>query len=247
MSACNVGYGAAGTAPLSVAESIGVGAARCVLPFKFDGLRVPEPSTRAESDVQRKSGAGGFVQRNLTRKKLQSSGPRDFDDEVKGQMNLRDREGAGSMSGEDASGMVKIELDAGELSVLKRILESLEAKGLKEDHSPDSGSDKRVAQILFDARRDRARLFPVSMFSEPAWDMLLALYIADEVTVAGDLARWIRTPLTTAMRWIQYLESHKLVVRESSPADRRAHVIRLTDQARANMRVILSEMVEKFT
>lgn len=188
------------------------------------------------------------MQYNVSRKKPSSCDPSGLQDNASAPTESRRREAKRRPPSESiaAGGQVKIELGPGDAAVLKRILESLEDGSSGATHALDDGSEKLVAEIMFEARRDRARLFPPSMFSEPAWDMLLALYIANEVTVAADLARRTATPITTAMRWIQYLESHRLIVRESCSADRRSHTIRLTEQARTNMRIVLSEMVEKW-
>jgi DNA-binding MarR family transcriptional regulator len=139
---------------------------------------------------------------------------------------------------------MSVRLEASDVEALTRILGSLAVA--KEWAAEPGNTERQFAQILFNARKARARMFPASMFSEPAWDMLLALFIADEVPAAADLARWIDAPLTTAMRWLGYLEDHKLISRESSPADKRAHRIRLTDRARCNMQQLFSEVMSEW-
>lgn len=146
----------------------------------------------------------------------------------------------------DSDDAIRLELAEGDFAALKRILACLAGDDPGQTAAPDESAGRRVAEIMFNMRQARAQIFPASMFNEPAWDMLMALYVAHEVSAAADLARWTHTPLTTAMRWIEYLESHKLIVRESSPADRRAHMIRLTDQGRANMDALFADLVEQW-
>ena len=85
-------------------------------------------------------------------------------------------------------------------------------------------SSKAKARMLFEQRRARSRHFAPSMFSESAWNMLLALYAVEDserrMTITG-LAELSGAPLTTALRWLDYLEQERLIQRVSSPTDRR--------------------------
>lgn len=141
------------------------------------------------------------------------------------------------------SAAVRLEMNPADAAALKRILASLTEEEVSTSRSP-ADSERRVGAMIIEGRKARMRLFPASMFNEPAWDMLLALYFADRPPAAADLARWTSTPLTTAMRWIVYLEVHRLVTRESCPADRRVQTVRLTDQARANLEVFFSQVAD---
>jgi DNA-binding MarR family transcriptional regulator len=143
------------------------------------------------------------------------------------------------------SELVTIELSSVEVAALRRVLAIVEDAEMKDADPERSG--KAIAQTLFGLSKARAQLFPKSMFGEPAWDMMMALYIAEQVPAAADLARWTDTALTTAMRWISYLESHKLVVRESRDDDRRAHTIRLSDEAREKMAELFSGFAKDFS
>ena len=92
-----------------------------------------------------------------------------------------------------------------------------------------------VVRALMQARRMRSRYFNTSMFGEPAWDMLLALYAAAEengvLSVSG-LAEKAGTAPTTALRWLAYLESQGLAERRDKPNDQRVQLVQLTDKAR---------------
>lgn len=72
-----------------------------------------------------------------------------------------------------------------------------------------------VSRII-EARRVRESLFGPGLFSEPAWDMLLALFLAElrqQRVAAPDLARMISASLTVALRWMDVLEREGLVRR----------------------------------
>ena len=94
------------------------------------------------------------------------------------------------------------------------------------------------ARIVLNARRLRERHFKRAIFGEPAWEILLFLYIAEQSEgrlTTSRLAEWIATPLTTVLRWIDYLEREQLVARQPHPTDRRIVFIKLTEKGRTAM------------
>ena len=87
-------------------------------------------------------------------------------------------------------------------------------------------------------RRRRERIFPLDLFGEPAWDILLDLFSAHlqnkrisvtSVCIAANVAP------TTALRWISELEENKLIERFDSDTDRRVKWVKLTSSASAMM------------
>ncbi|NBC36325.1 MarR family transcriptional regulator [Novosphingobium sp. FSY-8] len=98
---------------------------------------------------------------------------------------------------------------------------------------PDGGSDPaEQAQAIYRNRRRRSHIFgSEDLFGEPAWDMLLDLYVAEKkqkriaVTSACIGAA---VPPTTALRWIRILEDKKLVIREVDKEDARRTFVRLS-------------------
>lgn len=101
------------------------------------------------------------------------------------------------------------------------------------------------ARSVLQTRRLRARHFNRVMFAEPAWDMLLLLYLADSSEgrqTIGQLAELIDTPLTTVLRWVGYLEKEHLVERKDHPTDRRMVFIRLTKKGRTALEAFLAEV-----
>lgn len=91
-----------------------------------------------------------------------------------------------------------------------------------------------LARRAYADRRRRDHLFDADLFGEPAWDLLLDLFVATRegrpvsVTSACIAAN---VPTTTALRWISALEAKGLVVRENDPRDARRALLRLTETA----------------
>jgi len=81
-------------------------------------------------------------------------------------------------------------------------------------------------------RRLRSQYFPAELFSDPCWEMLLDLYDASlagaEVTVTS-LGAASGVPQTTALRRMETLQGHDLIVRTEDKADKRRTIIKLSD------------------
>lgn len=88
-----------------------------------------------------------------------------------------------------------------------------------------------VAQILLSRRRARHEYLPAELFSEPAWDMLLDLFVVHvekrQVSVSS-VCLATSVPSTTALRWLDLIEGWGLVVREASSRDRRVCYVKLS-------------------
>jgi DNA-binding MarR family transcriptional regulator len=85
------------------------------------------------------------------------------------------------------------------------------------------------------------------MFGEPAWDILLTLYTQDEQIdpTVTSLAAVISAPQSSTIRWLDYLEGQRFIVRESHPTDRRSAIARLTNDGRRALEGYLSEVLIK--
>ena len=99
--------------------------------------------------------------------------------------------------------------------------------------TPDPVARRRAALGKIKAdRRARSIHFPQDLFSDPCWEMLLDLYDARlagaEVTVTS-LGAASGVPLTTALRRMEALQEHGLILRTEDPGDKRRTIIRLTD------------------
>lgn len=101
-----------------------------------------------------------------------------------------------------------------------------------------------LAEAIIEDRRRRSEIFNPSMFGEPSWELLLTLFVMDQrgprLTI-GRLAQAANIRLTTALRWLDYLEDQNLIRRELHPRDARTAFIELTDKARDSLRLYLSE------
>ena len=84
----------------------------------------------------------------------------------------------------------------------------------------------------------RRKLFDEHLFGEPGWDILLALFVIDDVErrlSIAELTAITHVPLTTSLRWLSYLEERDLVSRSIAPNDQRMVLIELTDEGRRAM------------
>ena len=102
---------------------------------------------------------------------------------------------------------------------------------------------QRLARDILANRRRRHDIFGKAMFGEPAWEMLLLLYVVESgprqtISRLADLAGASKS---TALRWIDYLDAQRLVRRESHPTDRRAAFVELTEKARGAIELYLSD------
>lgn len=101
------------------------------------------------------------------------------------------------------------------------------------------------ARTLVDQRRLRRRSLPAELFHEPAWDMLLALYIAhDEGRVLNvkSLVACADAPVTTSQRWIEHLHKLRLVTRVVDTIDRRRLEVSLSQNGVEAMETYLSAL-----
>ncbi|MEJ2411076.1 MAG: MarR family transcriptional regulator [Novosphingobium sp.] len=89
-----------------------------------------------------------------------------------------------------------------------------------------------LARQTYDDRRRRAKIFASEgLFGEPAWDILLDLFIATKerrrVSVTSACIG-SAVPSTTALRWITILEKNGFLAREADPGDARRVYVKLS-------------------
>jgi hypothetical protein len=101
---------------------------------------------------------------------------------------------------------------------------------------PDAKMQRRrfaaLAREAYAIRRRRAVIFDNDeLFGEPAWDILLDLYIAyaegKSVSVSSACIGSAAPP-TTGLRWLGILSEQGLILREQDPEDQRRVLVRLT-------------------
>jgi len=91
-----------------------------------------------------------------------------------------------------------------------------------------------IANIEYRARTYRNTLLGGDLFGEPAWDMLLDLFIRGvegKKTPVTSLCIASRVPSTTALRYISEMEKRGLIVRAKSGYDQRTSYLSLSAEA----------------
>lgn len=107
---------------------------------------------------------------------------------------------------------------------------------------PGAPTIKRLEAIL-EARRLRERFFDPQLFADPAWDMLLVLYLADLKgvrTTVSQLCISAAVPATTGIRWIRSLEQKGLIGRNIDRLDGRRRYVFLMPTAIETMARLLT-------
>lgn len=100
------------------------------------------------------------------------------------------------------------------------------------------------AERLYARRRRRDALFGGALFGEPAWDLLLDLYVAaltDRQVCVQSACVGAAAPTTTAIRYLGLLEDRGLVASEPDEFDMRRRFVRLTEQAQRLITRLLDE------
>ncbi len=104
----------------------------------------------------------------------------------------------------------------------------------EEDERQEADLLERV-RIIAERRVERYQYLPAEMFGEPAWDMLLDLYLASgdgkSISVSSACIA-SRAPATTALRWLRRMEQLGLVARVNDDNDRRRVYVTITDAAK---------------
>jgi DNA-binding MarR family transcriptional regulator len=146
-------------------------------------------------------------------------------------------------------------LPANELRTMaQRLIEmadTAEATGAVNQHCPNSPPEARapgelpperllaLARMIYKARRGRAEFFNADLFADPAWDILLELFIAElcgKQTSSTRLCMAAAVPPTTASRYVAHLETVGLVCRASCETDARIQLRAITPKGLQLMR-----------
>lgn len=109
------------------------------------------------------------------------------------------------------------------------------------DTSSPSARERILAQLArseIQARERRGRIFKSTLFSDPAWDILLDCFAANfdgQRRSITSVALFAEIPPTTALRWIAVLENERLIERVPDPLDARRTFIQLTSDGLRSM------------
>lgn len=103
-----------------------------------------------------------------------------------------------------------------------------------------------TAERIYSQRRVRAKHFADSrLFGEPAWDMLLDLYIRGsqgEAVSIKSASIGSMSPETTALRWLRVLEGDGLVQSTPDNSDLRRRLVKLTQKGHETLTRFLREV-----
>ena len=134
-----------------------------------------------------------------------------------------------------------VTLSARDVVDLRRLLSALSARPKPDPKTDKHGISREKlisrAKESLAARRARAQFFGSDMFGEPAWDILLAIYIAEdeEPPAITQITASSGSPATTTLRWLEYLEKNDLVDRRRHATDGRVVLITLSPKGRDSL------------
>lgn len=97
----------------------------------------------------------------------------------------------------------------------------------------------KLAERLLASRRARRKYFPNGLFNEPAWEMLLTLFLEFDHGGTMNVKALVAcsgSPATTSQRWIEQLFRFHLIDRVVDSADRRRVEISLSQEGFDAMR-----------
>lgn len=101
-----------------------------------------------------------------------------------------------------------------------------------------------AARRMVRERLRRSHHFDSSLFADPAWDMMLDLFIAEgegRETPVMNLCLSSQVPETTTLRWVKTLEQAGIVIRQRDEHDQRRVLVRLSPDAARALAAYLEE------
>lgn len=101
-----------------------------------------------------------------------------------------------------------------------------------------------LARKLLAERKMRDESLGPGLFTDPAWDILLALYVGKLQQVRLKLTAVVEesgVPATTVLRWINTLGERGFIIRSNHPTDARCNLIELTDEAASRVTAYINE------
>jgi DNA-binding MarR family transcriptional regulator len=110
---------------------------------------------------------------------------------------------------------------------------------------PVRGDAAAMVKRLIRARGQRTKFFPRSLFSEPAWEILLELYAAEVAQRRVSVSQLCVTAglsATTGLRWLSTLEAIHLVIRVADPLDARRSFVSLTSEGQRSMESVVDSI-----
>lgn len=124
---------------------------------------------------------------------------------------------------------------------MRKLIEDAERAAAMHD-----GNLTDYARQILGGRKQRDRYFDPMLFSNPAWDILLSLYVADgEGKPVGVLDGCLASavPQGVALRWLGYLKQEQMVIETPDPARPRQTLLRLSDETRLAVSSYLGSLI----
>jgi hypothetical protein len=128
-----------------------------------------------------------------------------------------------------------------EIAAIRRDLEAVISTPVPSTSGAESGAELEGDELLvaivrnvIKARELRSHNLREGLFADPAWDMLLDLFLARLLgrrICVSSLCIASRVPATTALRWIKDMERHGEVIRHADRTDKRRAYIEISDEA----------------
>jgi DNA-binding MarR family transcriptional regulator len=126
------------------------------------------------------------------------------------------------LSTEDIEGAVRVFQSLEKLVARPRLVDSLH---------PKASETILLAKRIHAFRQKRNAFFEPEIFGEPAWDILLSLYMAAiegyRMKVSA-VCNESGVPCTTALRWVETLRELGLITKRRNPLDARSSFLELT-------------------
>lgn len=111
------------------------------------------------------------------------------------------------------------------------------------DPATDSVS---VAQRMIAMRRHREAVLGSNLFGEPAWDIMLDLFVAgakNKLVSISSACIAANVPPTTALRWIKIMVERGIICRTDDPFDNRRKWVSLSTEWQTKIHLLLSDLV----
>lgn len=108
---------------------------------------------------------------------------------------------------------------------------------------PLATTSSHFVRKVIDARAARRQFFGSNLFADPAWDILLELYVLrreQRRTSVSKLCIAAEVPGTTASRWLDRLNTDGLIERQNDPLDARRVWVSLSTTGLALMESYLA-------
>lgn len=108
----------------------------------------------------------------------------------------------------------------------------------------------RAVKRILRFRDLRNEMFDDHLFADPAWDMMLEIFMCDltqqRISVSAACAG-SRVPATTGLRWAKLLEKRGILTRRNDPLDSRRVHLSLSEEAFTKMRLLMEHRLASVT